>query len=492
MKKTRVALVLSGGISAGSYIAGALDELLRAFQASNEYEIDIITGGSAGSTTAALIAHGLCHRNGETDLHRVWLDKVDIVELLDPNVCPSDPLSVLSSSLQRRLIEQTIRWPEDGGPGIRAGFCSPDLIVAMTLGNSTALPYISRVHQPTPGGEEKFVQERNAEQETFRLNNDVGPKNPIWERIGSVALASSAVPFIFPMVQLARTAGDRNHYVVRPEFDGTRRFWYYDGGTYNNLPVDLVWHYITEVANAQQADPLQNRRVIVVNPWRSESAPIPDNLAYPDLLTHAFTMLRNIRTEGSSIQFDNEVVRLSDDLHQTNSLVRAIPGVDRPPVDLLRTFALVIPHLHTPPLRCLYLNHFSAFLDRKFREYDFRRGAADARRVAKVMLKIAVYDERPEEFYEPDNDANLRVDIRHYKALGSIQSTRHPGRSVRDVFENAVEQRVRALVRRADLPGPNNPLTDAIVTRMIMSEILKRLPSLWNDVEEQRAVPPAS
>ena len=54
MAKKQVALVLSGGSSLGSYIAGALDELTRAFAASDQYEIDIITGASAGATTSAM------------------------------------------------------------------------------------------------------------------------------------------------------------------------------------------------------------------------------------------------------------------------------------------------------------------------------------------------------------------------------------------------------------------------------------------------------
>ncbi len=72
MPKTKIALVLSGGTSAGAYIAGALDELMRAFSHTDKYEIDIITGASAGATTAALLAHGLWYRGGNTRLEHVW------------------------------------------------------------------------------------------------------------------------------------------------------------------------------------------------------------------------------------------------------------------------------------------------------------------------------------------------------------------------------------------------------------------------------------
>ncbi|HEU5424413.1 MAG TPA: patatin-like phospholipase family protein, partial [Nitrolancea sp.] len=66
MAKTRIAFVLSGGVSGGSYIAGALDEILRALKSSDQFEVDIISGASAGATNAALIAHRLCYRDGET------------------------------------------------------------------------------------------------------------------------------------------------------------------------------------------------------------------------------------------------------------------------------------------------------------------------------------------------------------------------------------------------------------------------------------------
>jgi hypothetical protein len=475
MEKTRVAFVLSGGSSAGAYIAGALEELLRAFRATDQYEIDIITGASAGATTAALIAHGLCYRNGETDLHHVWVEGVDIVDLLEPDIARDDPLSLLSARQLRRLASDTIAWREDAGPESRAEFCAPVLTVAMTLANATPLSYESRVPQPTAVGAETFIQKRNAELEAFVLDGDIGPRDPLWERIGTVAQASAAIPFIFPMVRLARRADDERQYIQRPSFAGERQFWYYDGGTYNNLPIDLAWHFVTQAASRSGADPLQNRRIVVVDPWRSDSDPVTEDAVYPDLLTYAFNMLRDVRTESSMIQFDKEVVRPLEDVGGS----KALPGVHRPSVDLLRTFALVIPREEDPSLRCVYLNHLSAFLDRKFREYDFRRGAADARRVATMMFQID-YDQRPEAFYAPDADVQDVGDISRYAALETIPSTRDAQRSVREVFEEALEERISALVKHFNLPGPDNPLTDALVTRIINGVVLGKLPALWN------------
>lgn len=475
MEKTRVAFVLSGGSSAGAYIAGALDELMRAFHATDKYEIDIITGASAGATNAGLIAHGLCYRNGETDLHRVWVDGVDIVDLLDPDIARDDPISVLSARRLRRLAEDTTTWRADAGPGSRASFCAPELTVAMTLSNSVPLSYESRIPQPTATGAETFVQKRNAELESFVLDDGVGPRDPLWERIGRVAQASAAIPFIFPMVRLNRSADDRRQYIQHPSFSGERQFWYYDGGTYNNLPIDLAWHFITESALLDGVDPLKNRRVVVIDPWRNDHALVTEDAEYPDLLSYAFNMLRDVRTESSMIQFDKEIVRPLADV----AGAKAFPGVLRPPVDLLRTFALVIPREGEPSLRCVHLNHLSAFLDRKFREYDFRRGAADARRVATLIFNID-YDQRPEPFYNPDADDQDIGDISDYAALDDIPSARDPERNVREVFEEALEKRIRALVGHFNLPGPDNPLTDAIVTRIVMGVVLGKLPDLWN------------
>jgi predicted acylesterase/phospholipase RssA len=110
----------------------------------------------------------------------------------------------------------------------------------MTIANSTPLSYMSRVKQPTASEPEPFIQKRNAEQETFILTDEVGPLDGVWARILKVARASSAIPFVFPMIDLPRIATDAKQYLIPPNFEGTRTFWYYDGGTYNNLPIDLA------------------------------------------------------------------------------------------------------------------------------------------------------------------------------------------------------------------------------------------------------------
>ncbi len=484
MSKTKVALVLSGGVSLGAYIAGALDELMRAFRATDMFEIDVITGTSAGATNAALIAHGLLYRDGETDLYDVWVKKIDMVELLAPDV--SEHSTILSGRVLANIANQTISWPDSQRSIARATCCSSDLIVAMTLANSTSLPYRSRLQQHGAEGPEEFVQYRSAEQEAFDFSGNVSPQDLLWQRIGSVARASAALPFVFPMVQLERDATNRRHYLpgAKPAMESPRKYWYYDGGTYNNLPIDLAWHYIREL---QPLNPHENRRIVVVSPGRTNPTPVTRDVEYPGLLEHAFGIFRDHRAESRAIQFNGEVVMPSRATGQSRSgtgLAFQLPGVDRPPVEVLERFALVLPAPNAPPLRGVFLHALSAFLDERFREYDFRRGAADARRLIIKVLGVNDYDRHPDEYYRPDDDAELRHDIRTYTTLGVIPSTRDPDRTVRQVFEHALDVRLRALIRHWDAPGPDNFITDALLERIIKGMVHERLPKLWHTETE--------
>jgi hypothetical protein len=175
------------------------------------------------------------------------------------------------------------------------------------------------------------------------------------------------------------------------------------------------------------------------------------------------------------VQFEREIVEPLTAVKGP----RALPGVARPPVDILRTFALVIPREGDLPLRSVYLNHLSAFLDRAFREYDFRRGASDARRVATALLKID-YQHRSEAFYAPDAIDGGIVNVSRYATLEDIPSTREPGRNVREVFEDALDQRISALVKHFNLPGPDNWATDTLVTNIVNGIVVDKLPALWN------------
>ena len=318
-EKKRVALVLSGGASLGSYMAGALDELLKAFaSASDQYEIDIITGASAGATTAAIVAHGLLYHGGETALHDVWVDKMEMADMLAADLGPDDPPSLLSVSRIRQIAKETLAWDATKDTAARAPVCAEKLTLAMTITNSAGVPYTSRVAQPAAGRLENYVQYRHTEQETFNFDKAVEPTNPMWDRIAEVARASSAIPFVFPHVGLDRQASDPDQYILKPDFDGSAHFWYYDGEPSNNLPVDLAWHFIT-----LQGGKLEDRAVVVINPWRCDALAIDDKPVYPSLFAQARALFGAMRDESSALQFEHEVLATPS---QAQQAVAAEPG----------------------------------------------------------------------------------------------------------------------------------------------------------------------
>jgi hypothetical protein len=347
----------------------------------------------------------------------------------------------------------------------------------MTLGNTTDLPYVSAVKQKAAGREEAFVQNRNAEQETFLLNGQL-PTDALWQRIGRVARASAAIPFVFPLVQLDRQADNKAQYIQKPSFDGTANFWYYDGGTFNNLPVDLAYYYHKEKFGKS----LKNRVVVVVNPWRSQASTIDNNPPHPSLVGFGISLLNAIRNESSALQFDEQVLARGMQSNHVKSpnaeLPRAMAGVPQAPVDLLGHFALVMPREGDKRLRGNHLHAMGALLDERFREYDFRRGAADARLVAREVLDIMYDAKRPDGFYAPDDDPTLNADVEHYEDL-DIPSSLDNKRTVRTVFESALEARVKALVRSVNLPGPEDFLIDPLISGFLMSKIKEQLPSYW-------------
>ncbi|HUS17044.1 MAG TPA: patatin-like phospholipase family protein, partial [Chloroflexia bacterium] len=306
MAKKQVALVLCGGASLGAYIAGAIDEVLLAFRHSDQFEIDIITGASAGALTGALTAFGLRYQDGQPPLYDSWVRKVDATQLLAPDIAPGEPFSIFNP---RRLHEATlevIQWADPADPGRRAAFCADTLRVGMTITNLTPLPYISRVPQPASGREEPFIQYRTAEQQNYRLGPGTAPTDPLWQAMTENVRASAAAPFAFPPVRLPRDVGapdDDAQYIMKPQFTGPANFWYVDGAVHNNLPVDLAWHFTRQTGHAPE-----DRVFVVVNPFRSDARAIDPAPAAPSLLHYVQQLLGAVTTESSAVKFQQEVV----------------------------------------------------------------------------------------------------------------------------------------------------------------------------------------
>jgi predicted acylesterase/phospholipase RssA len=489
MAKMQIALVLSGGVSLGSYIAGALDEVLLALRTGNgDYEIDLITGASAGATTGAILAHALLYHKGVSKLHKVWVEDVDMSHLLSTD--QEEPFSLLNPRRLREVARETLDLK--GVQPEPATFCANRLTVAFTLANTIPLPYKSRVSQPVGDNiTADFVQYRHSEQETFFLRKNPPAGNPTnavetWERLSKVAQASAAIPGVFPRIALERDSEDPQQYIQEVLFDGTRTFWYYDGGTFNNLPVDLAWHYHKEV----YGDDISKRKVVIVNPYLPKPKSISREQVYPSILAQTLGVVGAMHRESRTLQFQNDMADVSrrkiELENPTAEGSRLLPGINLPPVELLRNFALVMPQ--KDDLRGYYLHAMGAFLDKRLREYDFRRGASDARRIitSKDGLGITEYQQNTESnYYTPENDKELNIDISEYTALAKLTSLIDPSRKVKQVFEDGLRERFDYLLDRWDLVKGisfREYLVDKALSALFRQHLMpKYLPGMWKE-----------
>jgi hypothetical protein len=401
-----------------------------------------------------------------------------MAELLAPQLKDGQLITLLSNERLNAVARDVLSWPDPSAPVRRSSLLGTSLTVALTITNVEGLSYRSRIMMRADGRAEPFLQDRYAEQETFVFDTAVPPSDPVWQRIQQVGIASAALPFVFPPVAIQREAANPAHYPQRPEFEGAATFIYCDGGTFNNLPIDLAWHY------ARQNDaPGDERWVIIVDPSQDvvrpvDATPAAERPAQRSLLAYGRALLTAVMAESRAVQFDREVVLPSKNIDgRVERGQAAIPGIDRAEVELLDRVALVLPRVDDPRLKGSYLIcALSALLDKRFRQYDFQRGASDARRVAQEVLGITAAVERPEgrHFYAPDHDPKLSADLSSYAALGAIPSSRDPRRSVRQVFEDGLRWRLKAIVNRIDPPGP-----DAVYAWALERLLLPKLGELW-------------
>jgi predicted acylesterase/phospholipase RssA len=125
----RLALVLGGGVSLGTYVAGAVTEILRSLEGNGRggVKLYVVAGSSAGSLTAAMVGRALAINPTLAPwLERVWVDIVDSEVLLrsdraDRSVfMDPEPLEALSRALVTARAASDDRRSAAAGDPIRA------------------------------------------------------------------------------------------------------------------------------------------------------------------------------------------------------------------------------------------------------------------------------------------------------------------------------------------------------------------------------------
>jgi len=281
---TRIALTLAGGVSLGAYQGGVAYELLWALShLRNPQEriiIDVVTGASAGSMTAAVMARALLYDRGIAwDLHEAWVEGVSIKGLMDGQPAGS----LLSSELIWNVAGRVLKTPST--PSRPHPAAPHELRMAFTLSNLNGIRF-GLGYANVPG---EFDTTVFSDWIIFRLG-DGAPSEPplaaVWDDVRRSAIASGAFPLAFPAVKVERRLAD---YVGSDIYqrDGTREFTYVDGGLFNNEPVGLTRQIVEGLEEAYPDIRMDKRLYILVDPYvAASSAPpdLPDPLSYQAVL----------------------------------------------------------------------------------------------------------------------------------------------------------------------------------------------------------------
>jgi hypothetical protein len=228
----RLALILSGAGSLGSFEAGVLTELLwtldhewRNPDPSRRWTLDIITGASAGAMTAALVARAvMADRRAIRSLHAAWVEDIDIRDLLrEPPAT-----AVLSKEPIRAIAARHLAVPAaDATPATHA----PDrLRLRFTLANMNGVDW----RYPLAESDQAFVATFFADGARFDVTRANARDAALWERIRGAAIASGNFPLAFVPELLTREERDfRDHALAA--FPAS--FAYCDGGLFDNEPI---------------------------------------------------------------------------------------------------------------------------------------------------------------------------------------------------------------------------------------------------------------
>ncbi|MDR7481844.1 MAG: patatin-like phospholipase family protein [Armatimonadota bacterium] len=259
---TRIALVLSGGVSLGAYQAGAVYELLWALDHrapdAERVVLDVITGASAGAMNAAVLARAvMVDRAAAADLHHAWVTGISFARLAEG----SPSASFFSDQPIWDLARAILLRPPAAGPHPAA---PATLRVAFALTNLNGVRY-SLGYANTPG---RFDTAVFTDWIAFTVRAGAAAD---WPAIARAAVASGAFPFAFPTVRLERRLADYRHAdIYAPE--GTRAFAYTDGGLFNNEPVGLARDLVESLEDEEPAAAADRRIYLLVDPYPGAAA----------------------------------------------------------------------------------------------------------------------------------------------------------------------------------------------------------------------------
>lgn len=309
----RVALAISGAVSLGSYEAGVMYELIKAFKEHNEKDpynkivIDVISGASAGAITGAMLAQKLLFDGVRLEdpkgnaLYQAWVEKANIDGLLKKHKGDNTKTSLLSNGFVKSIGESMIlsRYGSYAQPSEQPHPVSAAKIrLGLALTNLNGIDYHVSTLDPLHS-DGKFIQTRHQDRYTVTIESESAKqvrekeeeardeptedevisrnfahdKKEDWQYIVNLAQASGAFPFAFSPIKSHRT-WDSPDYRVRDadnfnlhSSDGSMA--YLDGGVMNNYPLGMARNLAQ--LNDTKATDYKQRHYFYISPNKKTS-----------------------------------------------------------------------------------------------------------------------------------------------------------------------------------------------------------------------------
>ena len=317
---TKIALILSGGGSLGTYTAGAVTELLRGLAGNRSgatVRIGALAGASSGALTAALAARALVvNPNLVPWIGTAWIRGMDADILLGGNRPRSSLLdAAVLEEMSRALITAGPASDDEPSPVL-----AEPLELGITLSSLHGIGYELRYgFQNRP--ERSFGTRMFDDWAAFELSPADAAGAPIWEEIRQAAVASASFPFAFSPRRLQRHGSHFRGSVL--EDLGDIDLWYTDGGLFNNEPVRLAKRL---VARAGSED--DDWRFVFVDPTlRDPPAGDVADAAPPDSAVQVASLVaRALLGQGSAKDWIR-ANRTNERLAILDSLVHRLPEI---------------------------------------------------------------------------------------------------------------------------------------------------------------------
>ncbi len=276
MVRKRIAITISGAVSLGSYEAGVMYEIISAFKEHNlhpdtteqeKFEIDVLTGASAGGMTVAIAAQALLYDaqrlDGETSntLYQPWVQDVSLQQLLAGK--DDARFSILSSDLVENIARKYLTARYASGPptpGVPHPAAADKIKLGLALSNLNGVNYSVQLQTGGDFGYTRF-------QDQYRQDLSTSTKDDLdtWEVIRVASLCCGAFPLAFRVQELQRQPTEYAPGTGFPKPD--LKFAYTDGGVFQNEPLGLAKNLVDELDDHQNLD---TRFYLYVSPHSKE------------------------------------------------------------------------------------------------------------------------------------------------------------------------------------------------------------------------------